>query len=529
MTPLESLLPLPLRIERLPGTPYEIGPGTAIGADGEAREIAWLLHDTLAGTGTRPAVVAVTDPTATIVLRVDDTLRATPEAYTLTVTPDRVEMTGGDTAALARAVQTFRQLLPADALRAAPGTGSPPAIACCRVEDEPRFAWRGVHLDVARHFMPKSFLLRLVDLAALHRLNVLHLHLTDDQGWRFEVPSRPRLVEVGAYRSETLSDGTPHGGYYTLADLREIVAYAARRRITVVPEVDLPGHVQAALAAYPELGNTGRPMEVRSTWGISEHVLAPTEEALSFAREVLDVVLDVFPGPWVHLGGDECPRTEWRASDDAAARAARLGLGSVDRLQSWFMRDLHRRLTVRGRRVVGWDEILADDGMPSDTVVMAWRGARFGEEAMRAGHDVVMCPREVCYFDYYQSDGSDEPLANGGGTIPLRKVAGWEPEPDGFAGLPGRILGVQGQLWTEYMPNPRAVEYMAFPRLSALSEVGWTARKHRDPDDLRRRLTAHLRRLDALGVGYRPPDGPLPWQRGGEGPRRRGSARKDAG
>jgi hexosaminidase len=493
----------------------------------------------LAGAGVRAPVVPAADPAATIVLRVGDRVRDNPEGYRLTVTPERVTLGGGTADALARAVQTFRQLLPPAALRRAPVAAAPLLVECCVVEDAPRFAWRGVHLDVARHFMPVAFVLKLIDVAALHRLNVLHLHLTDDQGWRVEVPAHPRLTEVGGWRAATAIgrttdeyDGTPHGGFYTLDDLREIVAYAAARSVTVVPEIDLPGHVQSVLAAYPELGNTGRPVEVRRTWGISTNVLAATEEALGFARDVLGTVLDVFPGPWVHLGGDEVPRTEWRESPAAAARAAELGLSGVDELQSWFLRRLHDyirdwrqtsrsatgdNVTKQGRRVVGWDEVADDGGMPADTVVMAWRGAEKGVAAMAAGHDVVMCPEDVTYFDHYQSADADEPLAIGGLTT-VEDVAAWEPSAgDG----PGRLLGVQGQHWTEYLPTPAAVEYVAFPRLSALAEVAWTAPERRDAADLLRRLPAHLERLDALGVNYRPLDGPRPGQRGGTGRRRR--------
>ncbi|WP_203453882.1 beta-N-acetylhexosaminidase [Jiangella aurantiaca] len=521
--PDPDLIPLPLVHERRAGT-FAVDTGTAIGADGDARPAAWVLHDVLAGAGVRAPVVPAADPSASIVLRVGEPVRDHPEGYRLTVTPERTVLDGGTGPALARAVQTFRQLLPPAALRRAPVADGPPAIECCHIEDAPRFDWRGVHLDVARHFMPVSFVLKLIDLAALHRLNVVHLHLTDDQGWRLEVPSRPRLTEVGAWRTETVVgketdafDGTPHGGYYTLDDLREIVTYAAQRSITVVPEIDLPGHVQAVVAAYPELGNTGRPIEVRRTWGISPHVLAPTDEALAFAREVLGTVLDAFPGPWVHLGGDECPRTEWRESPAAATRAAQLGLGSVDELQSWFLRALHADVTAAGRRVVGWDEVIDDGGMPADTVVMAWQDGARGPAATAAGHDVVMSPQQVTYYDHYQSDGADEPLAIGGLTT-VEDVAAWEPAAG--AG-PGRLLGVQGQLWTEYLPTPAAVEYAAFPRLNALAEVAWTAPARRDAAGLLRRLPEHLRRLDALDVGYRPLDGPLPGQRGGTGRRRR--------
>lgn len=496
---MTDLVPLPLTYDPRPGD-FAVGPAPVIGADGDARTAAGLLRDVLAGA----RVVAADDPAATVFLRLTDPVLDSPEGYRLTVAPDRVLIEGGTAAALARAVQTLRQLLP---------SAAPHAVACCVIEDAPRFRWRGVHLDVARHFMPVSFVLKLIDVAALHRLNVLHLHLTDDQGWRLEVPSRPRLTEVGAWRDETVVgrngdefDGTPHGGYYTVGDLREIVAYAAQRHVTVVPEIDLPGHVQAALAAYPELGNTGEPVAVRRTWGISDHVLAPTDEALGFAREVLRTVLDVFPGPWIHLGGDEVPRTEWRASPAAAARAAELGLGSVDELQSWFLRALHDDVTAAGRRVVGWDEVIDDGGMPADTIVMAWRSLAKGGEALAAGHEVVLAPCEVTYFDYYQSAGPAEPLA-AGPVVPVEDVAAWDPAAGIDPALLPRVLGVQGQLWTEYMPTPAAVEYMAFPRLSALAEVGWTAPGRRDPADLLRRLRTHQQRLDALGVRHRPLDG----------------------
>jgi hexosaminidase len=527
--PQSDLVPLPLTHEPRPGA-FVLGPGLVIGADGDARQPAWLLHDVLARAGVRAPVVPADEPAAAIVLRLTEPVLANPEGYRLTVTPERVLLEGGTAAALARAVQTFRQLLPPAALRRAPAGPEAAAVGCCHIEDAPRFGWRGVHLDVARHVMPRSFVLKLIDVAALHRLNVLHLHLTDDQGWRVEIPSRPRLTEVGAWRTETAVDrhgdrfdGTPHGGFYTLGDLREIVAYAAERHVTVVPEIDLPGHMQAALAAYPELGNTGEPVEVRRTWGISTNVLAPTEAALDFTREVLDTVLDVFPGLYVHLGGDECPRDEWRASPAAAARAAELGLGSVDELQSWFMRRLHEHVSRAGRRVVGWDEVVDDGGMPAETVVMAWRDAGKGRAALAAGHDVVMAPSEVTYFDYYQSAGPDEPLA-AGPVVTVEDVAAWEPATGLDPALPGRLLGVQGQLWTEFMPTPAAVEYQAFPRLSALAEAGWTAAERRDPAGLLRRLRTHLHRLDALDVNYRPLDGPHPWQRGGHGSRRRSSA-----
>ncbi|WP_235856983.1 beta-N-acetylhexosaminidase [Occultella glacieicola] len=526
-TTSEQLLPLPLRHEPRPGS-LVLGPDTTLGADGPAREHAWLLAEYLGEAGVRAPVLGAESPGATIALRIDPAVSRDGEGYRITVTPERADLVGASEDGLARGLQALRQLLPPHALRRSP-VGGEVSIACCLVEDAPRFGWRGVHLDVARHFMPREFVLRFIDLAALHRLNVVHLHLTDDQGWRLDVPSWPLLAERASWRAETVIgrhghdagfDGTPHGGFYSADDVREIVEFARRRRVTIVPEVDLPGHVQSVLAAYPELGNNGDPVEVRTTWGISDHVLAPTEAALRFARDVLDVVVDLFPSPWIHIGGDEVPRTQWRASPAAAERATGLGLASVDELQSWFLREVHRHVTAHGRSVVGWDEVLEDGGMPSDTVVMSWRGVEPGLHALERAHDVVMCPKWTTYLDYASSDDEDEPLAPRR-TITLEDIAAWEPVPPEADGLTGRILGVQGQLWTEYMPTPREVEYMAFPRLAAIAEAGWSSAERRGAVALPERIPYHLRRLDALGVNYRPPDGPRPWQRGGTGRRRR--------
>lgn len=538
------IVPLPAELTRRPGH-LALGADARIGASGEAREAAWALHDLLrAGAGLRTPVVGGDDPAATVRLRVDPARGGHPEGYGLDVTESGVDLEAATSAGLARAVQTLRQLLPPDALRAAPIEPGPVTVPCCAISDQPAYDWRGVHIDVVRHWMPKEFLLRLVDLAALHRLNVVHLHLTDDQGWRFPVPGWPRLTEAGAWRTETVRghaleprgyDGTPHGGYYTPADLREVVAYATERGITVVPEIDLPGHVRAVLAAYPELGCTDLPAKpgtagVATTFGVFEQVLAPTDEALRFARDAVDAVCDIFPGPYVHLGGDECPRTQWRESALARRRADELGLGSVDEIQSWFLRRLAAHVHERGRRAVGWDEVIDDGGMPKDTVVMGWRAAEYGGGALASGHDVVMCPQERTYLDHYQSTAPEEPLGLGGLTT-LESLLTWDPAPAADpagdaagAGEGGRLLGVQAQLWSEYLPTPKHVEYMAFPRLAALAEVGWTSARRRESDDLRSRLPAHLERLDALGVTYRPLEGPRPWQRGGVGDRRRHAA-----
>jgi len=406
--------------------------------------------------------------------------------------------------------------------------------------------------------------LRLVEAAALHRLNVLHLHLTDDQGWRLDVPAWPRLAEVGSVRSETVverfaagadihelvpdgADGTPHGGYYTADDIREIVSYAAARHITVIPEIDLPGHMQAAVAAYPHLGNVdawpvGQELpSVRTEWGISQHVLAPTDEALRFVREVLDVVVELFPSPWVHVGGDECPDEEWRASPYAQARTRELGLAEVSHLQGWFLQQVANHLRAAGRVPIAWDEVLDAGDPPAAMIVMAWQNQDRAALALAAGHDVVLCPQQVTYLDHYQGDGPEEPIARGGRSS-IVDIAEWEPtgtpdrrnvgSPAGKDGAParsagrrmGRLLGVQGQLWTERMPTSGAVEYMAFPRLAAIAEVAWRGGprvRGEDPEEMVARLGEHEARLAALGLEYRPIGGPRAWQAGGTGHRSR--------
>ncbi|HWS37595.1 MAG TPA: beta-N-acetylhexosaminidase [Actinoplanes sp.] len=402
-----------------------------------------------------------------------------PEGYVLEMTTEGIDLRGGSGAGLFYGRQTLRQW------------GSP--VPCGHVEDSPRFAWRGVLLDVARHFMPVPDVLRFIELMAFHKLNVLHLHLTDDQGWRFEVPGWPRLTSVGAWRSSTMLgsrvhgrfDGRPHGGFYTTGDLRRIVEFAARQHITVVPEVDMPGHMQAAVAAYPALGN-GFAGRVRTSWGISSHVLNLTEETLDFCRRVLDHVCDVFPSDLIGIGGDECPTDEWPGGRE---------------LQADFTAQMAAHLAGRGRRIYGWDEILAG-GAPAGAVVAAWRGEEPAGVAIRAGHQVVCCPDVRLYLDYRQSDDPGEPTPVGT-LLTLQDVYSYEP-PDSPL-----VLGAQANIWTEHMESLRRVEYMAFPRLCALAEVVWGPAE-RDFVDFSARLPAHLGRLDELGVNYRPLSGPRP-------------------
>ncbi|MER5840986.1 beta-N-acetylhexosaminidase [Streptomyces prasinus] len=460
-----------------------------------------------------------------------------PEEYRLVSDRNGVLIEGGDPAGVFRGAQTLRQLLGPDAYRRAPlGRDLTRTVPHATIGDAPRFRWRGLMLDVARHFMPKEGVLRYLDLMAAHKLNVLHFHLTDDQGWRIEIRRHPRLTEVGSWRARTklghraspLWNDTPHGGHYTQDDIREIVAYAAERHISVVPEIDVPGHSQAAIAAYPELGNTDvvdtSSLTVWDTWGINPNVLAPTDTTLRFYEGVLEEVLELFPADatgarghssFVHIGGDECPKDQWRASDTARKRTAALGLADEDALQSWFTGHFAGWLAERGRRLIGWDEIL-QGGLAPGAAVSSWRGYAGGIAAARAGHDVVMCPEQHVYLDHRQDAGPEEPVPIGY-VRTLEDVYRFEPVPSELTPEEaGRVLGTQANAWSEVTEDQARVDYQVFPRLAALAEVAWStlpAPAERDFADFERRMAAHYRRLDALGVAYRPPTGPLPWQR----------------
>ncbi len=481
---------------------------------------------------------------AVVRLALDASLAA--EAYRLDIGPDAaVHLTGGGPAGVFWGAQTLRQLLGPEAFRSAPvaagpaglagqagiaepsGAAGPAGLAYQRIEDAPRFGWRGMMLDVARHFMPKNDVLRYLDLLAAHKLNVFHFHLTDDQGWRVEIKRHPRLTEVGSWRprtkwghraSESWND-TPHGGFYTQDDIREIVAHAHARHITVVPEIDIPGHSQAAIAAYPELGNTDvvdtSALGVWDTWGVNPNILAPSDRVLRFYEEVFEEVLALFPSQFVHIGGDEAPKDQWKQSPAAQARIKELGLADEDELQSWFVRHFDTWLTERGRRLIGWDEIL-EGGLAPGAAVSSWRGYRGGIAAAKSGHDVVMCPEQQVYLDHRQHDGPDEPMPIGY-VRTLEDVYRFEPVPPELSADEARhVLGTQANVWTEVMENRARVDYQVFPRLAAFAEVAWSslpAPAERDFAAFASRMTAHYARLDALGVDYRPPTGPRPEQR----------------
>ncbi|MFF3457897.1 beta-N-acetylhexosaminidase [Streptomyces sp. NPDC002730] len=520
-----DLIPAPRTVDGPYRTPFVFATGTALaaapGTEGVAR---WLR--TVVGTALgRDLPPGAAGADHTITLLIDPSLA--PEAYRLTVS-SAVEIVGGSSAGVFWGAQTLRQLLGPDAhRRACPDPEAWRGVPHQVIEDSPRFPWRGLMLDVSRHFLPKDDVLRHLDLLAAHKLNVFHFHLTDDQGWRIEIKRHPRLTEVGAWRERTkyghrasaLWDERPHGGYYTQDDIREIVAYAAERHITVVPEIDIPGHSQAAIAAYPELGNTDvidtTTLSVWDNWGINPNVLAPTDNTLRFYEGVFEELLELFPATFIHIGGDECPKDQWKASPAAQARIKELGLADEDELQSWFIRHFDSWLADRGRRLIGWDEIL-EGGLAPGAAVSSWRGYAGGIAAAEAGHDVVMCPEQQVYLDHRQHGGPDEPMPIGY-VRTLEDVYRFEPVPPSLSPeAAAHILGTQANVWTEVMQDRSRVDYQVFPRLAAFAEVAWSALPapaERDFADFERRMTAHYARLDALGVDYRPPGGPLPWQK----------------
>jgi hexosaminidase len=516
---------------------FTLTPDTPLhAADREGASAAAWLRDRLAtGTGLRLPDRGDRSDESSDETRPGITVRGAadglpPEGYRLRVDAEGVRIDAGGPAGAFYGAQTLAALLPPGVWRRAPVGSGPWRLPYAEIEDAPRHAWRGVLLDVARHFLPVREVLRWIDLLALHRLNVLHLHLSDDQGWRVEVRGRPELTAVGGWRRSSpvghhalgRADGRPHGGWYSQDDLREIVAHAAARHVTVVPEIDVPGHVGAALAAYPELGNTDLPdraagagRDVACSWGVFEDVLNVEESTRDFFGDVLDQLMDVFPGPWFGIGGDECPAGQWERSPRARARMAELGITDPAGVRAWYAAGLAERLAARGRRALVWDE-LCDAGLPPGAVVASWRGRDGARTAVRRGHDAVLCPEGEVYLDYRQSDDPAEPTPVGTLTS-LARVHAFRAhlDPDGPPGdgpEPGRVLGAQCALWSEYADSPRALDYLAFPRVCAFAEAVWGTAADGGHAGFLARLAVHERRLDALGVEYRPAGGPHPWQ-----------------
>jgi hexosaminidase len=441
---------------------------------------------------------------AAITIGIDASLP--PEGYRLEVRGDGIRIDGADDAGIFYALQTVRQLRRTD--------GAVPAV---RIEDAPRFPYRGLHLDVGRHFFPVDVVKRYLDHMAGLKLNTFHWHLTEDQGWRIQILRYPRLTEVGSCRAETVveknydpfvGDGTPHCGFYTQDQVRDVVAYAAERHITVIPEIEMPGHSMAALAAYPELACTDGPYEVSTTWGIHSDILCPKEETFTFLEGVLTEVMDLFPSRYIHIGGDEAPRIRWEESDAAQAVIRREGLADEHELQSWFIRRIETFLNANGRLIIGWDEIL-EGGLAPNATVMSWRGTEGGIAAARQGHDVIMAPSRHLYFDFYQGPQGGEPMASdwSGHALPIEDVYAFDPMPAELTPDEAmHVLGAQANLWTEFIATEDHLEYMLFPRVLALAEMVWTPAERRSWDDFALRLPERIRALRASGVNVRVPE-----------------------
>tara|TARA_S200000501_G_scaffold243375_1_gene227885 strand:+ start:3554 stop:5350 length:1797 start_codon:yes stop_codon:yes gene_type:complete len=381
------------------------------------------------------------------------------------------------------------------------------------IEDYPRFAYRGMMLDVSRHFMPVKFIKKFIDIIAMHKMNKFHWHLTDDQGWRIEIKKYPKLTEIGSIRSETLKghyrfagnnpkyDGIPHQGFYTQEEIKEIVQYASERYIEIIPEVDMPGHTSALIASYPEFGTSKKKVEVKRIWGVHEEILKPTEKTFSFIKDLIMELKVMFPSEYFHIGGDEAKKTQWENSSEIQELMKNLGIEDVDSLQSYFTGRVERILSENGKKLIGWDEII-EGGLNENAIVMSWRGEEGGITAVKAGNKAIMTPTSHMYFDYYQAK-KDEPIAIGG-LIDLEKVYSYEPVPDGVdLNEASRIMGAQGNIWTEYIKTPDKVEYMGIPRMTALSEIVWSKRKSRDYDEFIKRLNFYKYFLDLKSINYR--------------------------
>ncbi|MBW6459311.1 MAG: family 20 glycosylhydrolase [Bacteroidales bacterium] len=462
-------------------------------------------------------------PKNSVLLAIDNTIARDfgQEGYILSVTPSNIIITAAEPMGLFYGIQTIYQLMPVEIFSQEQDlVKGNLTIPCVEITDLPTFSWRGMHLDVSRHFFPKEFIKKYIDLIALHKMNVFHWHLTDDNGWRIEIKKYPLLTEVAAWRADRegiswnkraparLDEPATYGGFYTQDDIREIVQYAAERFITVVPEIEMPGHTSEVFSAYPEFSCSGKriPVQTGGYWPNTDIFCAGKDETFNFLEDVLDEVLQLFPSPFIHIGGDEADKTNWKTCRECQARMKNEGLGNADELQSYFIKRIGLYLESKGRRLIGWDEIM-EGGLPRGAVVMSWRGFEGGIEAAQKGHMVVMCPTSHCYFDYYQADPDFQPEAIGGLTT-LRKVYDFRPAPEELNQFQARnILGAQGNVWTEYIATSTHAEYMALPRMTALAEVLWTPQHLLNWQDFRERLQTQFQRFDHMGVNYFPGSG----------------------
>jgi len=503
-----NIIPQPSRSYVLPGT-FEIGPETRIITQKEMDEVVAVceyFNDFIERTaGYRLEIVDdedVTDFSGDMVITTYNADTAWhEEAYSMQVQrSNSIVLQANSDKGLFYGVQTLLQLLPPEIWRKSLVEDIELTIPSVSVNDRPRFEWRGMHLDVGRHFFPKEFIMKYLDVMAMYKMNVFHWHLTEDQGWRIEIKKYPELTNISSWRTE--ADGSVYGGFYTQEDIREIVAYAAERQISIVPEIEMPGHSVAALAAYPELSCTGGPFEVATIWGVKKDVYcAGKEETFEFLENVLLEVMELFPGEYIHIGGDEVPKDRWEKCRKCQARISKEGLADEYELQSYFIKRMETFLNEHDRKLIGWDEIL-EGGLAPEATVMSWRGEEGGIKAAGMGHEVVMTPNSHCYFDHYQADPSTQPKAIGGLTT-LKDVYHYNPLPKELNESEQElILGAQGNVWTEYIATAEYAEYMAIPRMLALSEICWTRESRHSWNRFLRKLEHHFDILDVLNVNY---------------------------
>lgn len=502
-----SIIPQPLLLKQGIGS-FLFDKKTVVRFDGdnaELRALAELLAQGLSErTGVRPQLVTSRDresPNAISLQLASDTLGA--EGYRLSVGKDGIIAHAEQSNGLFYAIQSIYQLLPVDV-----SASQQVAIPAVEITDKPRFGWRGLMLDVGRYFYSVDYIKKYIDYLAMHKMNVFHWHLVEDHGWRIEIKKYPRLTDLSAWRPSTnfqrgpYINHNPHGGFYTHEDIREVVAYAQSRYVTVVPEIELPGHVLSALVAYPELSCTGGPFEIPEQWAIQKDIYcAGKEEVFTFLEGVLGEVAELFPSEIIHIGGDEAPKDRWEACPHCQKRIKDEGLKDEHELQSYFITRIEKFLNSKGKRIIGWDEIL-EGGLAPNAAVMSWRGTKGGIEAARMHHPVVMTPTTHMYLDYFQGEPYLEPNAIGG-HLPLRKVYSFEPIPEELVGKERDfILGVQGNVWGEYIHSPDKADYMTYPRGAAVAEIGWSSLENKNWDDFIRRLEAQYMRYEQMGINY---------------------------
>lgn len=444
-----------------------------------------------------------------IVFSLEKNSKIPEEGYTINVSKSSISIMASTTKGLFYGYQTLLQILPTNIYSSSTSPNTKWTIPCGIINDAPRYTYRGLMLDVGRHFYTTDYIKKFIDIMAMHKFNQFHWHLTEDQGWRIEIKKYPQLTAVGSKRKQTMEghyseqryDGTPYGGYYTQEEIKEVIRYAQSKYVNVIPEIEMPGHALAALAAYPELGCKGSGYEVTGTWGVHDDVFCPFDKTFEFLENVLTEVIDLFPSKYIHIGGDECPKTTWKESKFCQDLMKKEGLKDEHELQSYFIKRIDKFITSKGRKMIGWDEIL-EGGISPNATIMSWRGIEGGVAAAKQNHNAIMTPTSHCYLDYYQSDPTSEPLAIGG-YLPLEKVYSYEPMPKELSAEQAKhILGVQGNIWTEYIKTPDKLEYMAFPRATAIAEIGWSQPEQKSFADFSSRLKVQFERMQNMGINF---------------------------